>query len=93
MTVIPPHGTIGILGGGQLGRMLSMAAAKLGYRVHVFCPEKDAPASHVSLATIVADYEDFGALDAFAASVDVVTLEFENIPVATLNYLAARVPV
>lgn len=93
MKIIPPHSVIGILGGGQLGRMLSLAAAQLGYRVHIFCPEREAPASLVSAATTVADYEDRAALDAFAASVDVVTLEFENIPVAAINHLAERVAV
>lgn len=93
MKIIPPHSVIGILGGGQLGRMLSLAAAQLGYRVHIFCPEADSPASLVSAATTVADYEDRAALDAFAASVDVVTLEFENIPVAAINHLAERVAV
>jgi 5-(carboxyamino)imidazole ribonucleotide synthase len=93
MAAIPPHSTIGILGGGQLGRMLSLAAAQLGYRVHIFSPEGESPAAQVSAATTVADYEDWSALEAFAKAVDVVTLEFENIPVATLDYLAARKPV
>lgn len=93
MSAIPPHSTIGILGGGQLGRMLSLAAAQLGYRVHIFCPETDQPASQVSAATTIADYEDWAALDVFAGQVDVVTLEFENIPVATIEYLARRKPV
>jgi 5-(carboxyamino)imidazole ribonucleotide synthase len=90
--VIPPGGTIGILGGGQLGRMTAMAAARLGYRVHVFTPEADGPCAQVCAAETVADYDDFAALERFAASVDVVTLEFENVPLATAEFLAARVP-
>jgi len=89
---IPPGATIGILGGGQLGRMTAMAAARLGYRVHVFTPEADGPCAQVSAAETVASYEDSGALAAFAASVDVVTLEFENVPLETAEFLAARRP-
>ncbi len=93
--VIPPGSTIGILGGGQLGRMLSVAAAQLGYRVHVFAPEGEegTPAADVSAFATRAAYEDEAALDAFAASVDVVTFEFENVPVAAARRLMARVPV
>lgn len=90
--VIPPGGTIGILGGGQLGRMTAMAAARLGYRVHVFTPEADGPCAQVSTAETVAAYDDLTALERFAASVDVVTLEFENVPLATADFLAARRP-
>jgi 5-(carboxyamino)imidazole ribonucleotide synthase len=90
--VIPPGGTIGILGGGQLGRMTAMAAARLGYRVHVFTPEADGPCAQVSAAETVADYGDFAALERFAGAVDVVTLEFENVPLATAEFLAARRP-
>jgi 5-(carboxyamino)imidazole ribonucleotide synthase len=93
MTPLPPAATIGILGGGQLGRMMSMAASRLGYHVHIFTPEEDAPASEVSLATTLADYRDEDALARFAASVDVVTLEFENIPVESLCFLERHVPV
>ncbi len=93
MTGLPPNSTIGILGGGQLGRMLALAAAPLGYRCHVFCPEPDSPAAQVSAAVTVAEYDDFAALDRFAGQIDVVTLEFENIPVATVEHLAARIPV
>jgi 5-(carboxyamino)imidazole ribonucleotide synthase len=81
--VIAPGGVIGILGGGQLGRMTAMAAARLGYRVHTFCPDRNAPASHVSWHNTVAAYDNKSALKAFAESVDVVTFEFENIPSAT----------
>jgi 5-(carboxyamino)imidazole ribonucleotide synthase len=80
MSVIAPGATIGILGGGQLGRMTAMAAAELGYRCHIFCPEKDSPAAQVSAQTTVADYTDVAAMTKFAREVDVVTYEFENIP-------------
>ncbi|MFQ5776162.1 MAG: 5-(carboxyamino)imidazole ribonucleotide synthase [Kiloniellaceae bacterium] len=92
-TALPPGAVIGILGGGQLGRMAAMAAAQLGYRCHVFCPEKDAPATQVTSRATIADYADRAALRRFAKAVDAVTFEFENIPVATAEYLAARVPV
>jgi 5-(carboxyamino)imidazole ribonucleotide synthase len=87
-----PGSTIGILGGGQLGRMTAMAAARLGYRVHVFTPEPDSPCAQVSAAATVAAYEDQAALAAFAEEVDVVTLEFENVPLDTARFLAARRP-
>jgi 5-(carboxyamino)imidazole ribonucleotide synthase len=91
--MIPPGATIGVLGAGQLGRMLAIAAARLGYRVHICAPDADAPAAHVAAAHTRAAWDDGQALDAFAASVDVVTLEFENVPVQTLDRLAVRVPV
>ncbi len=91
--MIPPGSTIGVLGGGQLGRMLALAAANMGYRVHVFAPEAELPAGDVSAAVTRAGYDDTAALDAFAAVVDVVTLEFENVPVAAIRHLAGRVPV
>jgi 5-(carboxyamino)imidazole ribonucleotide synthase len=90
--LIPPGGTIGVLGGGQLGRMTAMAAARLGYRVHTYCPDRDAPASHVSWHNTVAGYDNRSALKAFAETVDVVTFEFENIPSATTEYLASMRP-
>jgi len=93
VTAIPPGATIGILGGGQLGRMTALAAARLGYRSHVFAPEPDSPAADVAAAFTCAGYEDETALNKFAAAVDVVTLEFENVPVATLDHLAAHRPV
>jgi 5-(carboxyamino)imidazole ribonucleotide synthase len=89
---IAPGATIGILGGGQLGRMTAMAAARLGYRAHVFTPESDSPCAQVAAAATVAAYEDQAALIRFADAVDVVTLEFENVPVATAEFLAARRP-
>ncbi|MDF1585293.1 5-(carboxyamino)imidazole ribonucleotide synthase [Marinimicrococcus flavescens] len=93
MTVITPGGTIGILGGGQLGRMTALAAASLGYRCHVLAPEEHSPAADVSAAFTRAAWDDQAALDAFAEAVDVVTLEFENVPVAVLERLARKVPV
>jgi 5-(carboxyamino)imidazole ribonucleotide synthase len=90
--MIPPGSTLGILGGGQLGRMTVSAAARLGYACHVLAPERDSPAFAVARSTC-APFEDGDALDAFAAGVAVVTLEFENVPVAALEHLARRVPV
>lgn len=89
--VVPPGGTLGILGGGQLGRMTALAAARLGYRCHILTPEENSPAAAVSDVTTVAAYDDPQALAAFAAAVDVVTLEFENIPVTALKLLESKV--
>ena len=85
--MIPPGTTIGIIGGGQLGRMLSMAAADLGYRCAVFAPEPSGPAADVSARWVQGSYEDVDALRAFAATVDMITYEFENIPVGPLEAL------
>lgn len=85
--------TLGILGGGQLGRMSAMAAARLGIKTHIFCPETDSPASHVAARAFVADYTDKAALKDFAKSVDVISYEFENIPVETVQYLKKLKPV
>jgi 5-(carboxyamino)imidazole ribonucleotide synthase len=93
MTAIPPGSTIGVLGGGQLGRMTSLAAAALGYRCHVFCPESDPPAGHVADAATIAEYTDRRAMAAFAKQVAVVTYEFENIPYEPVAALAELVPV
>ncbi len=94
MTVpLAPGAAIGILGGGQLGRMLSVAAARLGLRAHIFEPGAGCPASHVAERTTTARYDDAGALAAFAGSVDVVTYEFENIPTAALDLIEAKVPI
>lgn len=92
-TPLPPNSTIGIMGGGQLGRMTALAAGKLGYRCHIFCPEVDGPAAEVSAANTVAAYDDADALAAFADAVDVVTFEFENVPAESVQLLASRVPV
>jgi 5-(carboxyamino)imidazole ribonucleotide synthase len=91
--VLDPEATIGILGGGQLGRMLVLAAARLGFKCHVFAPNPDSPAFDVVHRVTCADYTDTEALDRFASDVDVVTYEFENVPVDTAAFLAARVPV
>ena len=88
-----PDATIGILGGGQLGRMLVLAAARLGFRCHVFCPDSHSPAFDVVRSVTEADYLDMAALDRFAADVDVVTYEFENVPAETATFLSARRPV
>lgn len=91
--MIAPGAVIGILGGGQLGRMLALAAARLGYRCHIYEPSTPCPAGEVAARHIAAPWSDEGALAAFAAGVDVVTLEFENVPVAALSFLAGRIPV
>jgi len=93
VTPVPPGSTIGILGGGQLGRMLALAAAPLGYRVHVFAPEAELVAADVSAAVMRADYQDRAALAAFAASVDVITYEFENVPSDAVAFLEGLRPV
>jgi len=88
--MILPGGTIGILGGGQLGRMLAMSAAYLGYRVIAFAPEKDAVIAQVCDRYISAEWDDAAALKAFADACDVVTLEFENVPAAPLQAIADK---
>ena len=89
---LKPGDTIGILGGGQLGRMLAMAAARLGLKCQVFSPEPDSPAFDVVLNAACAEYADVERLEMFAADVDVVTYEFENVPAATAMVLAAHKP-
>jgi 5-(carboxyamino)imidazole ribonucleotide synthase len=88
-----PGATIGIIGGGQLGRMLVLAGRAMGYRFHVYDPAGSSPAGMVADVETNAAYSDAAALQAFAESVDVVTLEFENIPVAALEVIAAYAPV
>ena len=90
---LPPGSTIGILGGGQLGRMLAMAAAKLGLRTHIYCDEPGCPAFDVAALQTIGDYTDIGRLTAFAETVDVVTYEFENVPVDAARHLVSMVPV
>lgn len=90
---ILPGATLGVLGSGQLGKMFAMAAARLGYRVHVFAPEHDAPAADVAYRQTVAEFEDSAAIAHFARSVDVVTLEFENIPAAAIETASKFAPV
>lgn len=92
MTALPPGSTIGIIGGGQLGRMLSIAAAQLGYRCFIYAPEDQGPASDVSAGWVQGDYGDAKALAAFASIVDVVTFEFENIDPAPLRQIADHAP-
>ncbi len=93
MIPLRPGQTLGILGGGQLGRMLALAAARLGLRVHVFEPVADCPAAQVAGRTTTASYGDAAALTAFANTVDVITYEFENIPTAALDILEGLRPV
>jgi len=81
-----PGATIGVMGGGQLGRMFAMAARRMGYRVHTFSPEKDGPAAQLSDAATAASYEDEAAVTQFAGAIDVLTFEFENIPAATIEW-------
>ncbi len=87
---LPPGSVIGILGGGQLGRMLALAAARLGLRCHIFDPDPQAPAAQIAQHS-VAVYDDIAALVAFAEAVDVVTYEFENIPTAALDAIESLV--
>ena len=89
--MIAPGGTIGILGAGQLGKMLAEAAAKLGYKTHIYAPDEDPIAASVATHFTKADYTDSVALEKFAASVDVITLEFENVPVGPLRALSTPV--
>ncbi len=88
-----PGAVIGMIGGGQLGRMSAQAAARLGYLVHVFSPEQDGPAAQVAARNTVAAYDDLTALRAFAEAVDVITFEFENLPAASLELLESLKPV
>ena len=90
---LQPGATIGILGGGQLGRMLSVAASRLGFKTHIFEPGANPPAGQVADRVTTAGYEDVEALKAFAASVDVITYEFENIPTSALDQLEAEKPI
>lgn len=90
---IPPGATVGVLGSGQLGRMLTLAARRMGYRVHVYAPDSDSPTGQVADREWSAAYDDLNAVGEFARSVDVMTLEFENIPVATVEEISTVVPV
>ncbi len=90
---LKPGDTIGILGGGQLGRMLALAAARLGLRCQVFSPDPDSPAFDVVMNATCAEFADVEALELFANDVDVITYEFENVPSASAMLLAARRPV
>jgi 5-(carboxyamino)imidazole ribonucleotide synthase len=90
---ILPGATLGVFGSGQLGRMYAMAAARLGYRVHIFAPEPDPPAADVALRQTQAAFDDQDAVAEFARSVDAITFEFENIPVAAAHVAARFAPV
>lgn len=90
---LPTGATIGILGGGQLGRMLSVAAARLGLRTHIYEPGANPPAADVAHAVTTAAYDDVTALTAFANAVDLVTYEFENIPTEALDIIEAITPI
>ena len=90
---ILPGATIGVLGSGQLGRMFAMAARRMGYLVHTFSPETDTPTGQISDKEYTASYDDLEQLRVFASGVDVVTFEFENIPLATVETVAEHVPV
>ena len=89
---LPLGATIGILGGGQLGRMLALAAARLGFKTHIYCPDKASPAFEVTPHKTVAAYDDHPSLAKFASLVDVVTYEFENVPAGTAEFLARLKP-
>jgi len=91
--ILAPGATIGILGGGQLGRMLSMSASKLGLRAHIFSPQHSSPAFETSAFSTTAPYADLDAVKNFASSVDVVTTEFENIPLETYEHAAKFAPI
>ena len=91
--MIPPGSTIGILGGGQLGRMTALAARRLGYKIHVFEPQAQSVAGMIADKEFNAPYQDKTALKAFAQTVDVVTLEFENIPPQALDWIAETIEV
>lgn len=89
--MLRPGATIGILGGGQLGRMLAMSAAQLGYRCHIYAPEDESVAAEVSADHTQAAWDDASAMAAFAEACDVVTYEFENVPVAPLKAIEAKI--
>lgn len=91
--MLPPGSTIGILGGGQLGRMLAVAAAQLGYRIHIYAPDRESVAADVAAFHTQAAWDDEPRLAAFAAACDVVTFEFENVPVDTVRLLSGHVAV
>ena len=93
MSELPLGATIGILGGGQLGRMLAVAAARLGFRTHIYDPGANPPAGDVAHAVTTAPYDDLAALRAFGVAVDVITYEFENIPTAALDLLETLKPI
>ena len=91
--MLAPGSTIGILGGGQLGRMLGQAAAQLGYQIHIYAPDRESVAAQVAARHVQAAWDDEPRLAAFAAACDAVTIEFENVPVDTVRFLAGHVAV
>jgi 5-(carboxyamino)imidazole ribonucleotide synthase len=91
--IVLPGGTIGVLGSGQLGRMMALAARRMGYRVHTLSPATDTPTGQVADVEIAADYDDLEAIRAFARGVDVVTFEFENVSADAADAAAEHVPV
>lgn len=91
--VVGPGSTLGVLGSGQLGRMFTIAARQMGYRVHTFSPDEDTPTGQVADVEVIASYEDLDALRAFAGQVDVVTFEFENVPIEATDAVEALAPV
>src|SRR4051794_23217632 len=93
MKPILPGAKVGILGGGQLGRMFALSARRMGYRVHTLSPDTDTPAGQIADLEVSAEYEDLDAIRNFARAVDVVTFEFENVPAATAEEAARHAPV
>src|ERR1700722_2098920 len=91
--VFPPGSTIGLLGGGQLGRMFAIAARRMGYRVHTYEPSPDSPAGQISDREFNGSYADWDLLETFVQSVDVVTFEFENIPTQVVDRISLSKPV
>ena len=91
--VIPPGSTVGLLGGGQLGRMFALAARRMGYRVHTYEPSPDSPAGQISDREFNGSYADWDLLETFVQSVDVVTFEFENIPAEVVDRISPTKPV
>ena len=91
--IIAPGATLGVLGSGQLGRMFTIAARRMGYRVHTFSPDQDTPTGQVADREVTAPYEDLDALRVFARDVSVVTFEFENVPSEAVHALDGLVPV
>ena len=91
--VIAPGAALGVLGGSQLGRMFAIAARRMGYRVHAFSPDDDSPAGQVADLEVTASYEDLDALRAFSRGVEVVTFEFENVPIEAIDAVEAFAPV
>src|SRR5215218_9911950 len=91
--VFLPGSTVGVLGSGQLGRMFAIAARRMGYRVHTFSPDEDTPTGQVADLEVSASCEDLDALRAFARHVDVVTFEFENVPIEAFDTVESLTPV